>query len=139
MANFYGNSIRTIDAKGRLILPAKLRVEFGESAFLTNSIDGCLALYDREAMEEQRAAMLQRLKGSQDDRMMARVWAASTNEVTFDAQGRIAIPPPSRTWAGLGTDVVVIGLIDWVEIWDPPRWEEKAAAANERMLEGTSV
>ena len=46
--------------KGRLILPAKLRAEFGESAFLTSHVDGCLALYDKEDMEDQTAPQCSR-------------------------------------------------------------------------------
>jgi MraZ protein len=139
MATFYGNFERSLDAKGRLILPAKLRSEYGESAFLTSHVDGCLALYDKEDMEIQRAAMLERSKGSQDDRMIARIWSASTSEVTFDAQGRIPVPPASRSWAALEDDVLVIGAIDKVELWSPGRYAEKAAFANDQMLEGTNI
>jgi MraZ protein len=139
MATFYGNFERSLDAKGRLILPAKLRAEFGESAFLTSSVDGCLALYDKEDMEIQRASMLQRSKGSKEDRWIARVWSSSTSEVTFDAQGRIPIPQASRTWAGLGDDVLVIGMIDKVELWSPSTYAEKSVLANDQMLEGTDI
>jgi MraZ protein len=139
MATFYGNFERSLDAKGRLILPAKLRSEFGESAFLTSNVDGCLALYDKEDMEVQRTAMLERSKGSQEDRMIARVWSSSTSEVTFDAQGRIPIPQASRSWAGLDNDVLVIGAIDKVELWSPSKYAEKAAFANDQMLEGSNI
>jgi MraZ protein len=139
MATFYGSSERSLDAKGRLILPAKLRAEFGESAFLTSNVDGCLALYDKEDMEGQKATMLEKSKGSQSDRMIARFWASSTSEVTFDAQGRIPIPPTSRTWAGLETEVLVIGMIDKVELWSPARYNDKVASANAEMLEGTNI
>jgi MraZ protein len=139
MATFYGNFERSLDAKGRLILPAKLRAEFGESAFLTSYLDGCLALFDKVDMEVQKAAMLERSKGSQEDRMIARTWAASISEVIFDAQGRIPIPQPSRSWAGLEDDVLVIGAIDKVELWSPAKYGEKAAFANTQMLEGTNI
>ena len=139
MATFYGNFERSLDAKGRLILPAKLRAEFGESAFLTSHVDGCLALFDKADMEDQKTTMLERSKGSQEDRMIARVWAASTSEVVFDAQGRFPIPPASRSWAGLEDDVLVIGAIDKVELWSPPKYGEKAAFANTQMLEGTNI
>jgi len=139
MATFYGSFERSLDAKGRLILPAKLRAEFGESAFLTSHVDGCLALYDRGDWEAQKAAMLEKLKGSQEDRMFARVWSASTAEVTFDAQGRIPVPQTLRDWAGLQDDVLVIGAIDKVELWYPGTYREKAASANAQMLEGTNV
>jgi MraZ protein len=139
MATFYGNFERSLDSKGRLILPAKLRAEFGESAFLTSHIDGCLALYDKEDMEDQRLAMLERSKGSQEDRMIARVWASSTSEVTFDSQGRFPIPTLSREWADLELDVLVIGAIDKVELWSPSKYREKAAPANIQLLEGTNL
>jgi transcriptional regulator MraZ len=139
MATFYGNFERSLDPKGRLILPAKLRAEFGESAFLTSHIDGCLALYDKEDMEVQRLAMLERTKGSQEDRMIARVWASSTSEVTFDSQGRFPIPQLSREWADLEVDVLVIGAIDKVELWQPQKYGEKAASANLQLLEGTNL
>jgi MraZ protein len=139
MATFYGNFDRSLDSKGRLILPAKLRAEFGESAFLTSHVDGCLALYDKDDMEVQKAAMLERSKGSQEDRMIARVWASYTSEVTFDAQGRISIPPASRTWAALDEEVFVIGAIDKVELWSPAKYSEKAASANAQLLEGTNI
>jgi MraZ protein len=139
MATFYGNFERSLDSKGRLILPAKLRAEFGESAFLTSHIDGCLALYDKDAMEGQRLSMLERSKGSQEDRMIARVWASSTSEVTFDSQGRFPVPPVSREWADLEVDVLVIGAIDKVELWSPAKYREKAAPANLQLLEGTNL
>lgn len=139
MATFYGHFERSLDAKGRLILPAKLRTEFGESAFLTSNVDGCLALYDNEDMEEQKRGMLLRAKGGQEDRMIARVWAASTSEVTFDAQGRFPIPQKSREWAELQDDVVVIGAIDHVELWSPSLYSERAAGANTEMQEGKNI
>jgi MraZ protein len=140
MATFYGTFERSLDAKGRLILPAKLRAEFGESAFLTSYLDGCLALVDKNDMEIQRQEMLERAKGgSQEDRMIARVWSASISEVTFDAQGRFPIPSASRAWAGLGDEVLVIGAIDKVELWSPAKYAEKAASANTQMLEGTNI
>jgi MraZ protein len=140
MGALHGNYERSIDGKGRLILPAKLRAEFGETAFLTSHVDGCLALYDNQAMEEQRAEMRVKLKrGSQNDRMIARVWSFHTYEVTFDAQGRFPIPAGSREWAGLDLEVLVIGMFDRVELWSPARYDEKISAANLELLEGTNL
>jgi MraZ protein len=59
--------------------------------------------------------------------------------VVFDSQGRIPIPPASRVWAGLGDDVLVIGVIDRVELWSPAKYSEKAEFANTQMLEGTNI
>jgi MraZ protein len=138
MGTFFGSYERTLDPKGRLILPAKLRAEFGESAYLTRYVDGCLALYDQEDMERQTADMLAMVNApSREDRMFARVWASSITEVTFDAQGRIPIPAHQRTWSGLETEVLVIGAIERVEIWSPLRYGEGSEPANTQMLEGS--
>jgi MraZ protein len=139
MESQYGNFERSLDSKGRLILPAKLRAAFGETAFLTSHPDGCLAVYDDKEMEKQEAAMLRRAKASQDGRNLVRVWAFYASEVTFDAQGRIPIPPKPREWAGLEEEVLVLGVIDRVELWSPERYAEKIAAANLELLEGTNL
>ena len=71
MATFYGNFERSLDAKGRLILPAKLRAEFGESAFLTSYVDGCLALVRQGGHggpEGRHAREVERVPGGPDDR-----------------------------------------------------------------------
>jgi MraZ protein len=67
------------------------------------------------------------------------VWSFHTYEVTFDAQGRFPLPARSREWAGLDLEVLVIGMFDRVELWSPERYDEKIAAANLELLEGTNL
>jgi len=140
MGDLHGTFERTLDAKGRLILPAKLRTEFGATAYLTTHVDGCLALFDAQNIETKRADMRELEKnGSQRERMIARIWSSSTSELTIDAQGRIPLPQLLRTWADLGDDVLVLGVMDRVEIWSPEKYMAKAAEANLQLLDGADL
>ncbi len=71
--------------------------------------------------------------GSRDERNVARVWAAGTEEVDIDRQGRLAIAPHLREYARLVDAVLVNGAMERVELWSPDVWAEKVAAA-ERLL-----
>jgi MraZ protein len=137
--DFFGSHERALDQKGRVILPAKLRGDFGESALLVSDLDdGCLGLYDPADLEPTKTEMLALLHAeSEADRMYARRWARSIHEVTFDAQGRIQIPAEQRTFAGLGTEVLVHGSIERVEFWNPPLYREKEELANARIEKGS--
>ncbi len=122
---FMGEYNHTIDAKGRLIVPAKFREQLGETFVITNGNDGCLNIYTREDWETF-LEKLQLLPNSEDSRKLRRKLVAQANDVEFDKQGRILIPPALRGHAGLNKDVVLAGVIDKIEVWDKDRWEEQA-------------
>ena len=124
MARVYGTYERSLDAKGRVMVPPKLRSEFGENAFLAWDEDGCLALHDLAAWDSKERDMEERAKQSEEGRKAARFWASTGGDVTFDAQGRIPIPSRLRELAGLGDEVLVVGNIHQVEIWSPARYNE---------------
>lgn len=127
---FLGQYGRSLDAKGRVILPSKFRQEFGDSpVFLTLFLDGCLALWRPEEFENQTEQMLERAERGQAERHLARVWAARAAELKIDAQGRVPLPPVLREYAGLESEVIAIGAITRVELWNPAKWEQTIAAA----------
>ena len=122
---FMGEYNHTIDAKGRLIVPAKFREQLGEAFVITNGNDGCLNIYTREDWETF-LEKLQFLPNNGDSRKLKRKLVAQANDVELDKQGRILVPPALREHAGLSKDVVLAGVIDKIEIWDKDRWEEQA-------------
>ena len=122
---FMGEYNHTIDAKGRLIVPAKFREQLGEAFVITNGNDGCLNIYTREDWETF-LEKLQLLPNNGDSRKLKRKLVAQANDVELDKQGRILVPPALREHAGLSKDVVLAGVIDKIEIWDKDRWEEQA-------------
>ncbi len=124
---FFGTFNPKIDEKGRLILPAKHREQLAAGLVVTRGQEHCLYVWPRAELQE----MTERLKAAPLSNPRARgfirmLFSGSSEEVP-DRQGRITIPAPLREYAGLGKDVVVIGALNRLEIWDEAAWEEYAA------------
>jgi MraZ protein len=121
---FMGEHSHTIDAKGRLILPAKFRDELGKSFIITRGLEGCLSVYTLEAWSNFAQAMKKFTTSKGNVRAFKRFVFGSAAEVEFDRQGRILIPGSLREYAHLEKDVVVLGTGDKVEIWSKSQFEE---------------
>ena len=119
---FMGEYNHTIDAKGRLIVPAKFREQLGEAFVITNGNDGCLSIYSKEDWDSV-LENLKALPGNRDKREIIRKVVAQANEVELDKQGRILVPQSLRESAGLEKDVVLAGVIDKIEVWDKAKWD----------------
>jgi MraZ protein len=125
VAGFVGRYEHTLDIKGRVILPAKFRAHFERGGYLAQHSEGCLALWTPGEFDRQMSVMQERAEAGRVDRNRARVWASSSHEVEIDRQGRMPIPSLLRTFAALETDVLVLGVIDRIELWNPATWAEK--------------
>ena len=136
MARFFGTYEHTLDAKGRVILPARFRAAFEHGGYLSQNYDGCLALWTPEQFERQMQEKEERESLNRVERNQARLWASNSHEVEVDRQGRMPIPARLREFAGLRENVRVTGAINRVELWDPTRWEEKIGPEEERLTEG---
>lgn len=136
MAGFVGRFEHSLDAKGRVILPAKFRPQFERGGYLSENREGCLALWTPGEFERQMRAMQDRAAGgSRQERNRARVWAASSSEVEVDRQGRMAIPGHLRAFASLEGEVLVHGAIDRVELWNPATWQERVSPTEAWFLD----
>ena len=116
-----GEYRHTIDAKGRLFMPAKLREELGGVFIITKGLDNCLFVYSQEdwqVLEDKIRALP--LSQSRD---LQRFFFSSAAECEPDGQGRILIPQNRRQYAGLGKEAAVIGVSGRCEIWDAARWD----------------
>ena len=120
---FLGTYTPKIDEKGRLFLPAKFREELMAGLVVTTGQERCLTVYKladfAEVAARVQAAPIT-VKGARD---YGRFLGANANQDTPDKQGRITITPSLREYAGLRRDVVVVGAINRVEIWDAERWQ----------------
>ncbi len=117
-----GEYYHSIDNKGRLIIPVKLREELGESFYITKGLDNCIFVYSQEnwkAIESKIEAL-----PLSKSRNLQRMLFASAVKCELDAQGRILIPQKLREYAGLAKEVVVIGVLNRAEIWDCDKWAE---------------
>ena len=124
---FLGTHTPKLDEKGRFFLPAKFRDELADGLVITRSQDRCLAIYPTAtfvAMTQQVSTAPTTLKQVRD---FQRMLAAGASDETPDKQGRVTIPPQLRSYAGLDGQVVVVGAINRVEVWDVTAWEEYSA------------
>ena len=129
-----GEHNHNIDPKGRIIIPSKFRDELEGGFTVTKGLDGCLFLYpDNEwkLFEEQ----LQTLKDTtnKDARLFRRFFVGSAEAGSLDKQGRVLLSPALRTFAGLEKEIVLVGMLERIEIWDKAKWDENNAAVEENM------
>ena len=120
-----GEFQHSLDNKGRIFIPAKLRDELGEVFFLTLSMDRCLCAYSAESWKvfsEKVSAM----PYVQQRRM--RPLFAQAARCELDAQGRALIPQNLRDYAGLVKSVTVVGCNNHAELWDSGAWSAVFAA-----------
>jgi len=115
-----GTYEHSIDAKGRLFIPAKLRAELGDSFYLAMGIDACLAIYPQSTWD-RFTEKFSSLPMSQSRKM--RTLFANAAKCELDAQGRIVIPQKLRKYANLEKDTVIIGVNDRAEIWAADTWK----------------
>ncbi len=124
-AKFSGKHSHSIDAKGRIIVPAKFREKLGEQFIITLGLDGCLCMYSMDEwdlfLEE-----LKKLPGTREARQLKRYFMASAEDCEVDKQGRVLLPPELRKEAGIVKDVVSVGNLNKVEIWSKEKWDENA-------------
>jgi MraZ protein len=122
---YFGTYEHSIDAKGRLTLPKKLRVHFPELVYVTPHLEGCLAVWAPEEFEHEVEQQLELSDRDPRARNAVREWSARVFDLAIDAQNRIALPTELRAAAELGQEVLVNGMINRVEVWSRSRWEHK--------------
>ncbi len=119
---FMGEYDHTIDDKGRVIVPSKMREQLGESFVVTHGLDGCLYGFSNEEWE-QFEQKLRELPANKEGRQLQRYFMAGAVTCEVDKQGRILIPGKLRQKAGLEREVVFVGVLSKIEIWSKERWE----------------
>lgn len=127
-----GEYQHSLDPKGRVNFPVKLREGLGAQFILTKGLDNCLFVYSAEewaALEEKiRALPMSKSRGVQ------RFFFAGAAEVEPDKQGRVLIPNNLREYAGLTKDIMIIGASVRAEIWDKDRWQASCEELTSDMV-----
>ena len=117
-----GQYQHNIDAKNRVIVPAKFREDLGERFYVTKGLDGCLFVLSEEGwkrLQDKIVAM-----PMSKARQLQRFFFSGAAEVEPDKQGRILIPQPLRDYASIEKDVTFIGTGDRAEIWSTECWTQ---------------
>ena len=121
---FMGEYSHNVDAKGRLIVPAKFREQLGDEFVVTKGLDGCLFVYPQEEWQNIEEKFREVPLTTKDARKFSRFFFAGAASCEIDKQGRILIPSVLREFAELEKDVVLVGVLSRIEIWSRARWEE---------------
>ncbi|MCD7865247.1 MAG: division/cell wall cluster transcriptional repressor MraZ [Clostridiales bacterium] len=121
---FKGQYNHSVDAKGRIIMPAKYREILGEEFVVTKGMDGCLFVYSNEEWENIENKFQNVSSANKDARKFMRFFFAGAADCEVDKQGRVLIPPKLREYAGLQKEVVLAGVGNRIEIWSTERWQE---------------
>ena len=106
-----------IDAKNRVIVPAKFRDELGIQCVLTRGLDECLVLYPMSTWQKQQEQLTTLPRSDAKVRAFLRYTYANARDVEVDKQGRIVFPSDLREFAHIEKELVTIGMIDRIEVW----------------------
>ncbi len=117
-----GEYHHSIDDKGRIIIPSKLRDELGSTFIVTRGLDNCLFVY---SLNEWNSVIskYRELPNTKDARNFMRFFLSGATQVEFDKQGRINISSPLIKYANLIKDCVIIGVSERLEIWSKENWD----------------
>ncbi len=121
---FTWNYERTIDEKGRIIIPPKFRKELGEEFIISRGLERCIYIYPMEKWKELSEKISSLPLEKKDVRIYQRFIFSSALEVKIDSQGRISIPKALRDYAGIKREVIMVGVSSRIEIWDKEKWEK---------------
>lgn len=118
-----GEYEHSLDVKGRLILPAKIREDMGDKFIVTKGLDGCLFGFSQNEwtnFEEKLKTLPLTNKNARD---FVRFFLSGATECEIDKQGRFLIAGNLREYANLEKDAIIIGVGTRIEIWNREKWK----------------
>lgn len=118
---FMGEYNHTIDDKGRIIIPSKLRNDLGNNFIVTRGLDGCLFIYSSNEWTNI-INKYKTLPDTKDKRSFMRVFLSGATICEYDKQGRINIPSALINYAKLNRECIIVGVFDRLEIWSKESW-----------------
>lgn len=121
---FIGEYQHTLDAKGRIFVPAKFRDDLGETCIATLGLENCLFIFPLDEFDRLKAKLDAISIANKDARQFARFFFSKAAECEMDKQGRIMLPQNLRDYAGLTKDVTVAGVSSRVEVWNREDWDK---------------
>ena len=143
---FMGEYHYTIDDKGRLTIPAKLRYELGESFIVTRGLDGCLFVYALDNWDKIISKLGTLPFTKKDARTFNRFFMSGATVCEFDKQGRINLPSSLISYANLEKECTIIGVNDRLEIWATDKFDsliednlEVISDISENLFEGFDI
>lgn len=134
---FYGSYEHSIDDRGRIAVPARYRHSLADGMVLRSGMDGCVELYSSTGFESEVELRLGEQRSTREigGRRIRRAFLPGAFDVELDRQGRVLVPQGLRDEASLKDRAVIIGCGDYIEIWNPDRWESESSAIRNQQSE----
>jgi MraZ protein len=134
---FRGQYEHNLDSKDRLTIPVRFRNAFADGVVLAQGLDPCVEVYPLSAHAEVEERFLAGLDPfSREGRAKQRRFHARSSDETLDSAGRLRIPKKLRDAAGLDGPVIIAGVMNRLEIWNPDRWDEENARMDAELEDG---
>ena len=120
---FMGEYHPTLDEKGRVAIPSKLRRAYGEDAvinklIITHGFDKCIMAFREEDWREfVERKLIPMPQSDPKNRMRLRIMLGGATDCDLDKQGRITIPAYLKSYAGIKKEVAILGLFNRIELW----------------------
>lgn len=121
---FIGEYQHGLDAKNRIIIPAKFREKLGINFVITKGLDGCLYAYPTSEWSKLEEKLKSLPLTNKDARAFTRFFFSGASEIELDKQGRGLIPQNLIEYASIKKEIVSIGVLSRVEIWSKEKWQE---------------
>ena len=135
---FIGEYRHNLDAKGRVIIPAKFREQLSYNIILTRGLDGCITVYTQDQWQTIYKELQKLPTTKRESRMYIHMLTSKAAEVEIDKQGRVLLPSSLIEEANIDKACVIVGAADHFEIWSEQRWDdyyEKASESFEDIAE----
>jgi MraZ protein len=126
MASFLGMAKYTVDSKGRINIPAKMKKlmtpEANNTVVITRGIEKCIIIYPLDVWNELEKEFRKLNYFTNETRMFQRIWFMHASLQELDSQSRIVVPKELLEYSGIKSEVVIVGLLDKMEIWEPAEY-----------------
>lgn len=138
---FIGTHDHSLDPKGRVILPRRFRDELGQDVVFTKGLgtERCLYVFPMAEFEAFANKLRSLPLTGGRNRDFTRVVVAQASPETVDSQGRVVVPQALREYANLTKDVVVVGQINRIELWDKAEWQRYLESAQQLTADEANI
>ena len=135
MSSFKGSYAYSVDSKGRINIPAKLRKyvspEANDTFVITRGYEKCLSVYPLDEWNKLEEAIRQLSSTNPKHRFFARTLLESATESQLDAQSRITIPKELLQFAAIENEVLILGVLERIEVWNPKEYKNYRSGQDE--------
>jgi len=136
-----GTYFHTLDEKGRMAVPFKLRADLGDPFYITSLTDDCLVAYPEEEWKKFSAKLDSIPQSDKVAQYLVHKVYSGATKCEPDKQGRVLLPQLLRENAEIDKDTVIVGLSNRVEIWAKEKWHgyEESAPSDEAMMQSAAA